>query len=97
MRKMKKDIAIISITTSNLYQQGIAIEEQADLYETQLIDLYENPRWYLDNFTFLKQYKVSFKCYSNGTKHKLKNGNKSKGTPTLPFLYVKNIKKNIPL
>lgn len=74
---------VTASSTSNILKE--TIEEQAELYYTQLDDIYDNPSWYLKNLDFLKAYRVSFKCYVNGTRKRLKTGKKSKGTPTTPY------------
>lgn len=55
-----------------LKDQGYTQQDEEDIYLCQLDDIYLNPRWYLNNFPFMREYKVSWKCYTKGLK----------GTPT---------------
>lgn len=57
---------------SDLY----SLEEQAGIYEQTLKDVFDNPRWYLDNLSFLASYRVSWKDY------------RKKNYPTLPYRFT---------
>lgn len=59
-----------------LSHQGYTKEQEKALYDAQLQDIIDNPRWYLDNLTFMREYKVFWKDYSNRI-------------PTVPYEYVK--------
>lgn len=39
------------------------IQEQAELYEQCLLDVYNNPRYYLDNLKYMQEFKVSWIDY----------------------------------
>ena len=65
--------------TTWLKDQGYDIEGEARLYDNQLIDVYNNPRWYLDHCESIAEYKVSWKSYTKGLK----------GSPTCRHCYVK--------
>ena len=47
-----------------LKDNGYSKEEEERIYNYQLQDILNNTRWYLDNIHFLKEYKVSWICYS---------------------------------
>lgn len=49
--------------SQNLVDAGYEIYEQAKIYEDTLKDVYNNPRWYLDNLENLKSYRVQWKDY----------------------------------
>jgi hypothetical protein len=72
---------------SCLWQQGYEIEEEAEIYDMQLQDLLENPRWYLDNLDYLREYRVKWHNYSV-----------MKG-PVMPWKYVNSQRliKNVPI
>ena len=62
---------VVSLKKNNnwLKENGYSKEQEADVYDSQLQDVIDNPRWYLDNLTYLKEYRVSWKNYSSkGTK-----------------------------
>jgi len=49
--------------SQNLGDAGYEIYDQADIYEQSLKDVYNNPRWYLDNLDSLKSFRVAWKDY----------------------------------
>ena len=69
----------VRLTGNNnrLQQEGYTKEEEGLLYDEQLKNLLDNPKWYLKNFSYLPEYRVSWKNYSNTH-------------PTIPLKYVKN-------
>ena len=46
-----------------LKKNGYSIEEEADIYDTQLEDLYNDPRWYLDNLPYMQEYRLRWVDY----------------------------------
>jgi hypothetical protein len=54
-------------TNNNLVDNGYSEEEQEQLYDLQLQELFENPRWYLDNLDYMPVYRVSWNDYSLNT------------------------------
>ena len=46
------------LTSNRLEVIGLTTEEQAFIYDRQLIDCYNNPRFYLDNFEYWTEYRV---------------------------------------
>lgn len=50
-----------------LGKNGYTIEEEYEIYNENIIDIYENPRWYLDNLYALVEYRVSFIDYKRKT------------------------------
>ena len=61
---MSEGIKLELLKKSNwLREAGYTPEQEAKIYEKQLQDLYDNPRWYLDNFSFLPEYRVSWVNY----------------------------------
>jgi outer membrane usher protein FimD/PapC len=60
MKMMKVKFVGIS---QNLGDAGYEIYDQADIYEQSLKDVYNNPRWYLDNLDSLKSFRVAWKDY----------------------------------
>jgi hypothetical protein len=44
---------------------GLTIDEQAFIYDNQLEDCYNNPRFYLDNFEYWTEYRVSWIDYKH--------------------------------
>jgi hypothetical protein len=48
-----------------LKDEGFTLEEQETLYEQCLLSVYNNPRYYLDNLEFLREFKVSWADYSS--------------------------------
>jgi hypothetical protein len=69
---MMIQVRFIHSKDNNLDAQGYTLEQQHTLYDAQLEDVISNPRWYLDNLLFMREYKVQWKDYSTNT-------------PTLPF------------
>lgn len=47
-----------------LKENGYGKKEEREIYEETLKDVYENPRWYLDNITYLVEYRCSFINYT---------------------------------
>jgi len=64
----------------NLYARDV----QAMIFEEQLIDLYQNPGWYLDNLENLCEYRVEWVCY-----------NKQKNTIPLKYTRKKKTFKKV--
>ncbi len=62
-----------------LKDNGYSVEDEEQIYDNQLHDVYLNPRWYLDNLSFMKDYRLSWANY-----HK-----RQKFVPTVPRRYVK--------
>ena len=73
---------------NNLSNSGYSREEEGAIYDTQLDDIIQNTKWYLQALDYLYEYRVSFKNYRSGKKKNLLNGKKSIGTPTLPLKYI---------
>lgn len=48
---------------NRLSDNGFSIEEEEELYERQLQEVIDNPRWYLDNLDNMKEYRVSWVNY----------------------------------
>lgn len=46
-----------------LKDAGYTMVEEEELYDTNLKDVYNNARWYLDNLDNMKSYRVSWKNY----------------------------------
>ncbi len=65
--------------TNHLKKNGYSFEEEVTIYKEQLLDVWENPRWYLDNLDFLCEYRVRWKNYRSKR-------------PTMPHKFV-NSKK----
>jgi len=63
---------------SSLTENGYSIEEQAAIYDSQLVDILENIRWYLDNLDSMRTYTVAWKSYYRSK------------VATLPYCYTKN-------
>ena len=53
----------LSNSSSWLRHAGHSIEEEAIIYDTLLQDVYENPRWYLDNLDYLCEFRVRWANY----------------------------------
>lgn len=51
------------LNSNRLEVIGISTEDQAFIYERQLEDLYNRPRFYLDNFEYWTEYRVSWIDY----------------------------------
>jgi hypothetical protein len=56
---------------NRLEENGLTITEQSLLYDAQLQDVIDNPRWYLDNFHRLREYRVGWWTYSPSGGHSL--------------------------
>jgi len=53
------------IPTNNwLRDNGYTPEEEIYIYSKQLEDIYDNPRWYLDNLDYLREYRTYFINYN---------------------------------
>lgn len=61
---------------NELKENGYSIKEQEQLYDSQLDDLFNRTRWYLDNLDFLPTYRVSWKNYRYNT-------------PVLPYKFTR--------
>lgn len=48
---------------NHLKDNGYELEEQWLVYDEQLEELLANPRWYLDNFHDMTEYRVSWHNY----------------------------------
>lgn len=46
-----------------LKDAGYSMKEEEDLYNQLLDDVYNNPRWYLDNLDYLSSFYVSWNDY----------------------------------
>ena len=44
---------------------GYDTDEEIKIYERQLKEIYENPRWYLDNAYKLPEYRLSWVSYND--------------------------------
>ena len=65
-----------------LKDSGYTEEEEGAIYDATLEDLGDNPRWYLDNLEYLRDYRVSWHCYGRDNK-----------MPVLPLEFIINSKK----
>lgn len=63
------------------------MDEEGEIYDLVLQDLYENPRWYLDNFEDLRTFRVSWYSYE-----KMSSKVKKHGAPK-PRKFVKTFNK----
>jgi len=54
-------------TNNHLKDNGYSRTEQAMIYEEQLIELYNNPRWYLDHLNEMVEYRLEWVCYTTQT------------------------------
>lgn len=59
-----------------LKDNGYSLSEEEDLYDDLLVDVYRNPRWYLDNAYKLPTFRVRWHYYKGVT-------------PVLPYSVVK--------
>lgn len=66
---------------NRLNENGFRVEDEEALYEAQLQDIIDRPRWYLDNLDNMREYRVSWVNYKETT-------------VTLPHKYC--IKRQIP-
>lgn len=48
---------------NHLRENGFTMAEEESLYERQLRELLENPRWYLDNLDNMREYRLSWVDY----------------------------------
>lgn len=53
-------------TNSRLADNGFSIEEEEKIYEEQLQEVFDNPRWYLDNLDYMVEYRVRWVDYKKG-------------------------------
>lgn len=58
-------VKIAMSMNSNLTDSGYDFEEQNEIYQMVLRDVYDNPRWYLDNLDSLKSFKVGWHFYNS--------------------------------
>lgn len=61
--------------SQNLKDADYTMKDEELLYDASLKDVYNNPRWYLDNLEFMRSYKVSWKTYRGSI-------------PTIPYRYT---------
>ena len=63
--------------SSWLSASGYPIELQGEIYDDLLVDVYNNPRWYLDNFRMMREFRVAWGNYKNpGITKRYNNENK---------------------
>lgn len=60
----------------SLKQNNYSMEDEEEIYDNVLQDIYDNPRWYLDNVDYLSVFYVSWKNY----RYK---------SPVMPYKFVK--------
>jgi len=65
--------------SSLLKANGYTLKQEEDLYDRFLQDVMENPRWYLDQMGYMREFRVSWVDYKNQT-------------ITKPYKYVKTRK-----
>lgn len=59
-------IKVMTMKTNNwLHTCGYTIEEEIDLYNRQLLDIINDPLWYLDNLDYLTTYRLSWGTYTS--------------------------------
>jgi hypothetical protein len=51
--------------SNHLRDSGYTIEQQAEIYDRQLEDFAKNTRWYLDNYMYMPEYRVSWVDYKH--------------------------------
>lgn len=49
--------------SSLLKNSGYSVKEEEELYDRLLEDVIQNPRWYLDNMLFMKEFRVRWADY----------------------------------
>lgn len=49
--------------SSWLRDAGHTIQEESDIYDKLLEDIYNNPRWYIDNLSYLCEFRLSWANY----------------------------------
>lgn len=49
--------------SSMLKANGFTVEEEAQLYDDLLQDVIENPRWYLNQLDYMREFRVSWTDY----------------------------------
>lgn len=79
----------IKLSTVNnwLDKNGYDRREEELIYDACLADIIENTGWYLGNLDFIKEFRVSWKNYSDNT-------------PVLPLKHIKNrkaYKETVPI
>ena len=84
MTQMKKIGIKAQIQSNYLLDIGFTKEEEEKFYDDLLEDIILNPRWYLNNFTKLKEVRVSWANYRSKS-------------PVLPKKYSKMYEKTKPL
>lgn len=52
---------------NRLKDSGYTLEEEEIIYDDNLQDIYNNPRWYLNNLDSLSEYRVRWNDYSTKT------------------------------
>jgi len=64
---MKMNGIKIKLTKNSNYLKdaGYTPAEEVDIYASILEDVYNNPRWYLDNLAFLPEFRLSWGNYRN--------------------------------
>jgi hypothetical protein len=50
-------------TSSLLDSSDYTLKDQEEIYDAMLLDLMENTRWYLDNYEYLREFRVSWVDY----------------------------------
>jgi len=48
-----------------MLDNGYTFKEETEIYKSQLQDILDNTRWYLDSLDYLNAYRVSWHCYTN--------------------------------
>ncbi len=57
-------VPIHFISSSSLLKtNGYTEKDEAEIYDALLQDVYDNPRWYLDNLDYLKEFRVRWIDY----------------------------------
>ncbi|RLG17219.1 hypothetical protein DRN75_03980 [Nanoarchaeota archaeon] len=64
---------------TNLYENDYIIEEEAKIYDILLEEVYNNPRYYLDNLDSLTTFRVRWHNYSTNS-------------PALPYKHIRKAK-----
>jgi hypothetical protein len=50
-----------------LKDKGFSKKEQEEIFEQCLLDVYNNPRWYLDNLEYMREFRVYWVNYKNSS------------------------------
>lgn len=69
----------LSPNDRQLRQNDYSIKEEEEIYDNLLQDIIENPRWYLNNVTYLSSFYVSWKNYKYTS-------------PVIPYRFVREKK-----